>query len=410
MSDVSLIKISGPDQTGITQAATAILSDYAVNILDIGQAVIHNNLALGILAEMPDSVDIAVCFSRLREAVEKLGMSIEFDAVGGDDYQHWISEQGKPRHILTLLVRKVSAEHINAATSLAAQYGLNIDKITRLSGRVPLNANEQSKACVEFSMRGELSDQIKVRRALLELTNTLDMDIAYQEDDMFRRNRRLVVFDMDSTLIEAEVIDELAKVAGVGLEVSAITELAMQGEIDFDESFRRRVALLSGLNESALQQVADRLQLTEGAETLISTLKRLGYKTAILSGGFSYFANQLRDQLGFDYVYANQLDIHAGVVTGKVVGDIINGERKAELLKDIAQRENIALEQVIAVGDGANDLPMLSVAGLGIAFRAKPIVKASARQSISTLGLDSIIYLLGISDRERIAATHHTEL
>ena len=409
MSDVSLIKISGPDQTGITQAATAILSDYAVNILDIGQAVIHNNLALGILAEMPDSVDMAVCFSRLREAVEKLGMSIEFDAVGGDDYQHWISEQGKPRHILTLLVRKVSAEHINAVTSLAAQYGLNIDKITRLSGRVPLNTNEQSKACVEFSMRGELSDQIKVRRALLELTNTLDMDIAYQEDDMFRRNRRLVVFDMDSTLIEAEVIDELAKVAGVGLEVSAITELAMQGEIDFDESFRRRVALLSGLNESALQQVADRLQLTEGAETLISTLKRLGYKTAILSGGFSYFANQLRDQLGFDYVYANQLDIHAGVVTGKVVGDIINGERKAELLKDIAQRENIALEQVIAVGDGANDLPMLSVAGLGIAFRAKPIVKASARQSISTLGLDSIIYLLGISDRERIAATHHTD-
>ena len=332
MSDVSLIRISGPDQTGITQAATAILSDYAVNILDIGQAVIHNNLALGILAEMPDSVDIAACFSRLREAVEKLGMSIEFDAVSGDDYQHWISEQGKPRHILTLLVRKVSAEHINAVTSLAAQYGLNIDKITRLSGRVPLNADEQSKACVEFSMRGELSDQIKVRRALLELTNTLDMDIAYQEDDMFRRNRRLVVFDMDSTLIEAEVIDELAKVAGVGAEVSAITELAMQGEIDFDESFRRRVALLSGLNESALQQIADTLQLTEGAETLISTLKRLGYKTAILSGGFSYFANQLRDQLGFDYVYANQLDIHAGVVTGEVVGDILNGERKAKLL------------------------------------------------------------------------------
>ena len=407
MRDVSLIRISGPDQTGITQAATAILSDYAVNILDIGQAVIHNNLALGILAEMPDSVDIAACFSRLREAVEKLGMSIEFDAVSGDDYQHWISEQGKPRHILTLLVRKVSAEHINAVTSLAAQYGLNIDKITRLSGRVPLNADEQSKACVEFSMRGELSDQIKVRRALLELTNTLDMDIAYQEDDMFRRNRRLVVFDMDSTLIEAEVIDELAKVAGVGAEVSAITELAMQGEIDFDESFRRRVALLSGLNESALQQIADTLQLTEGAETLISTLKRLGYKTAILSGGFSYFANQLRDQLGFDYVYANQLDIHAGVVTGEVVGDIINGERKAELLKDIAQREDIALEQVIAIGDGANDLPMLSVAGLGIAFRAKPIVKASARQSISTLGLDSIIYLLGISDRERIAASYH---
>tara|TARA_B100000767_G_C19766357_1_gene537709 strand:- start:1751 stop:2983 length:1233 start_codon:yes stop_codon:yes gene_type:complete len=407
MSDVSLIKISGPDQTGITQAVTAILADYSVNVLDIGQAVIHNNLALGILAEIPDQADIKSCFNQLKETVEQLGMSIEFDAVSAVDYQHWIGEQGKPRHILTLLVRKVSAEHINAVTSLASQYGLNIDKITRLSGRVPLDSIEKSQACVEFSMRGELTDKIKVRRSLLELTNTLDMDIAYQEDDMFRRNRRLVVFDMDSTLIEAEVIDELAKAAGVGAAVSMITESAMQGEIDFDESFRRRVALLAGLKDSALQQVADGLQLTEGAETLISTLKTLGYKTAILSGGFSYFANKLRDKLGFDYVYANQLDIKDGVVTGEVVGDIVNGERKAELLKDIASRENIALEQVIAVGDGANDLPMLSVAGLGIAFRAKPIVKASARQSISTLGLDSIIYLLGISDRERIAAKNN---
>lgn len=402
---MTLIKITGPDQPGITLSVSALLAECQVNILDIGQAVIHNNLALGLLAETPLNIDKSALFSRLHNTLEQLGMSIEFDAVNADTYKEWMLEQGKPRHILTLLVRKVTAEHIHVVTALVAQHNLNIDKITRLSGRVPLeDVTEQSKACVEFSLRGQLDDEQLVRRSLLELATTLNIDIAYQEDDMFRRNRRLVVFDMDSTLIEAEVIDELAIVAGVGEQVAKITESAMRGELDFNESFRRRVALLEGLDESALELVAGRLRLTEGAETLMITLKRLGYKTAILSGGFSFFANRLRDKLGFDYVYANELDIQNGVVTGKVIGEIVDGNRKAELLKDIARRENIALEQVIAVGDGANDLPMLSIAGLGIAFRAKPLVKASARQSISNLGLDSILYLLGISDRERIAA------
>jgi phosphoserine phosphatase len=188
----------------------------------------------------------------------------------------------------------------------------------------------------------------------------------------------------------------------VGEQVATITEAAMRGEIDFKESFTRRVALLKGLHESALEQVAGELKLVEGAETLIKTLKSLGYKTAILSGGFTFFANRLRDQLGFDYVYANELDILDGVVTGKVIGDVVDGMRKAHLLQNIASKENIALEQVIAIGDGANDLPMLSLSGLGVAFRAKPLVKQSARQSISTLGLDSVLYLLGISDRERM--------
>ena len=405
MSDVTLIKITGPDQPGITLSVTTLLAEYAIHVLDIGQAVIHNNLALGLLVEIPQQVDQNILFSRVSEKLETLGMSIELSAVDADAYDAWTKEQGKPRHIVTLLVRKVKAEHISAVTELVTQYGLNIDKITRLSGRVPLEKEtEQSKACVEFSLRGDLDDAQIVRRSLLELATTLNIDIAYQEDDMFRRNRRLVVFDMDSTLIEAEVIDELAKVAGVGDQVSAITESAMRGEIDFNESFERRVALLKGLDEAALELVAGQLKMTEGAETLMVTLKRLGYKTAILSGGFKYFGNKLRDKLGFDYVYANDLDIEDGIVTGKVTGQIVDGNRKAELLKDIARRENIALEQVIAVGDGANDLPMLSIAGLGIAFRAKPLVKASARQSISILGLDSILYLLGITDRERLAA------
>ena len=405
MSDVTLIKITGPDQPGITLSVTTLLAEYAIHVLDIGQAVIHNNLALGLLVEIPQQVDQNILFSRVSEKLETLGMSIELSAVDADAYDAWTKEQGKPRHIVTLLVRKVKAEHISAVTELVTQYGLNIDKITRLSGRVPLEKEtEQSKACVEFSLRGDVDDAQIVRRSLLELATTLNIDIAYQEDDMFRRNRRLVVFDMDSTLIEAEVIDELAKVAGVGDQVSAITESAMRGEIDFNESFERRVALLKGLDEAALELVAGQLKMTEGAETLMVTLKRLGYKTAILSGGFKYFGNKLRDKLGFDYVYANDLDIEDGIVTGKVTGQIVDGNRKAELLKDIARRENIALEQVIAVGDGANDLPMLSIAGLGIAFRAKPLVKASARQSISNLGLDSILYLLGITDRERLAA------
>jgi len=405
VSDVTLIKIAGPDQPGITLSVTTLLAEQAINVLDIGQAVIHNNLALGLLVEIPQKVDQNILFSRVSDQLEKLGMSIELSAIGAEAYEAWTKEQGKPRHIVTLLVRKVKAEHISAVTALVTQYGLNIDKITRLSGRVPLEKEtEQSKACVEFSLCGDLDDAQIVRRSLLELATTLNIDIAYQEDDMFRRNRRLVVFDMDSTLIEAEVIDELAKVAGVGDQVSAITESAMRGEIDFNESFERRVALLKGLDEAALELVAGQLKLTEGAETLMVTLKRLGYKTAILSGGFKYFGNKLREKLGFDYVYANELDIEDGVVTGKVTGQIVDGNRKAELLKDIARRENVALEQVIAVGDGANDLPMLSIAGLGIAFRAKPLVKASARQSISNLGLDSILYLLGITDRERLAA------
>lgn len=402
MSKVLLIKVSGADQPGITQSITAVLVSHETNILDIGQAVIHNQLSLGVLAEVPAQLENKLLLKEI--SVSLRSMQVEISEVDRNDYQRWIQEQGKPRHILTLLARKIEAKHINRVTELIAQYGLNIDKITRLSGRVELDkvSENSNKACVEFSLRGALSDEIVARTALLDVANGLDVDIAVQEDDMFRRNRRLVAFDMDSTLIEIEVIDELAKIAGVGDEVAAITESAMRGEIAFAESFKKRVKLLKGLSESALAEVANNLQLTEGAETLMATLNRLGYKTAILSGGFSYFAERLKARLGFDYVYANELDIVDGVVTGEVNSQIVDGNRKAELLKEIAKQENIALEQVIAVGDGANDLPMLSLAGLGVAFRAKPLVKQSAQQSISKLGLDGILYLLGISDREII--------
>mgnify|MGYP000043361501 FL=1 len=401
VKDILLINVSGHDKPGVTSAVTAVLSRFAVTVLDIGQAVIHDQLNLGILAAVPQSSETAEMTSQVQSELLALGMHTRFQPISEADYQHWVEQQGKSRYIVTLLARKIDADHLAAVTKVTSDHGLNIDKIVRLSGRVRLDETHQlGRACVEFSVRGEPTDAVQFKSELLELSSRYEIDIAYQEDTIFRRNRRLVVFDMDSTLIDAEVIDELAYEAGVGEQVAAITEAAMQGELDFKQSFTQRVGLLKGLSADVLQSVAERLVLNEGAEHLISTLRKLGYKTAIVSGGFNFFGQHLQKRLGVDYVYANQLDIENGYVTGRVTGDIIDGQRKAELLRQIAAQEGLRLEQVIAVGDGANDLPMLSIAGLGIAFRAKPLVKASAKQSISNLGLDGILYLLGYSDKD----------
>ena len=400
MKEIILINIAGDDKPGLTSSVMEILAGYDVNILDIGQAVIHDTLSLGILVEVPSNAESSPVLKDILFRTHELNLSLRFTPVDEESYAQWVQGQGKPRHIITLLARMITAEHLAAITTVVSHNGLNIDRVDRLSGRVPLEGvQKQTKACVEFSVRGIVADSAVFRRELMELAGRFDIDVAFQEDNMFRRNRRLVAFDMDSTLIEAEVIDELAKAAGVGEQVAAITERAMAGELDFSESFIARVALLKGLDESVLADIAAKLPITEGAEKLVETLKRLGYKTAILSGGFNYFGRYLQKKLDIDYVYANELEIVAGKVTGNVTGIVVDGARKAELLKDIARQEKISLEQVIAVGDGANDLPMLSIAGLGIAFRAKPIVKESAKQSISTLGLDGILYLLGIGDR-----------
>jgi phosphoserine phosphatase len=400
VNEIILINIAGDDRPGVTSTITSILADHQVNILDIGQAVIHDKLSLGLLVEVPASAEAASILKDILFRTHEMGMQVRFLPVTPESYNQWVSGQGKQRHIVTLLARKITARHIAGVTDVVSRYSLNIDRIDRLSGRVPLEGVEQqSKASVELSVRGNLPDATDFRRELLHLASEMDIDIAYQEDNMFRRTRRLVAFDMDSTLIEAEVIDELAIAAGVGEQVAEITERAMRGEIDFTESFKARVALLKGLDESVLAGIAESLPITEGAENLVSTLKQLGYKTVILSGGFTYFGHYLQRKLGIDYVYANELIIRDGRVTGEVEGIVVDGKRKAELLREIAEREGLNLEQVIAVGDGANDLPMLSIAGLGIAFRAKPIVRENAKQSISTLGLDGILYLLGISDR-----------
>ncbi len=404
MREIILIQVSGGDAPGITASFTRILAQYHLNILDIGQAVIHDTLSLGILVEVPPESEASPLLKDLLFAAHKMEVSISFQPIDQERYEQWVAGQGKDRYIITMLARKITGEQLSDVTRVVADNDLNIDSINRLSGRVPLEGEEtgkDSRACIEISVRGHPREPEAMRASFLSIANQRNMDIGFQKDSIFRRNRRLVVFDMDSTLIQSEVIDELAREAGVAGEVEAITERAMRGELDFNESFRARVALLKGLDESVLESVQERIPLTEGAERLIGTLKALGYRTAILSGGFTWFGRYLQKKLDIDYVHANELEIRDGKVTGEVSGRIVNGERKAELLVEIARQEDISLEQVIAVGDGANDLPMLGVAGLGIAFRAKPVVKESAEQSISTLGLDGILYLIGVRDRDQ---------
>ena len=400
MHEIVLVDISGRDRPGITATLTEVLSRYEVRILDIGQSVIHNTLALGMLLELPADDSACPVFKDLLFAAHRLGLAMQLTPVTGDSYEDWVREQGQPRHILTLLGRAISARHLARVSAVVSADGLNIDQITRLSGRLSRQMTSPRPASVEFWLRGPVPDISALHANLLRLGQELDVDIAIQEDDIFRRNRRLICFDMDSTLIQTEVIDELAAAAGVKPQVAAITEAAMRGEIDFNTSFRQRMALLTGLDERVLAEIAARLPITEGAERLIRQLKRLGYKIAILSGGFTYFAQTLQQRWGIDYVYANQLTFDNGRLTGAVTEPIVDGARKAELLREIAAREGLRLEQTIAVGDGANDLPMLAIAGLGIAFRAKPVVKEQARHSLATVGLDGILYLLGMRERD----------
>lgn len=400
VTELILININGQDRPGVTAALTEILARYNADILDIGQADIHHSLSLGILFRTTSLESGDILKDLLFKAYD-LGVKIRFSPITIEAYEAWVKRQGKNRWIITLLGRRLTARHIALVSEVVAEQGLNIDAIQRLTGRPPLDESQQmqTKACIEFSVRGTPVDRAEMQSRFIQISSDEGFDISLQEDTMYRRCRRLICFDMDSTLIQTECIDQLAERAGVGDKVRAITERAMRGEIDFNESFRERVALLKGLDVSVMQDIADHLPITEGVGRMMEVLKRAGFKTAILSGGFTFFGDYLKRKFGFDYVYANELEVGPdGKLTGNYVGDIVDGKRKAELLKLIAQVENVNIAQTIAVGDGANDLPMLSAAGLGVAFHAKPKVKATAKQSISTIGLDGVLYFIGFKD------------
>lgn len=399
--ELLLISVIGGERPGLAAELTALLAPHPVEIRDIGHAVVHEREVLGIVLALPVSVDPEPILKDVLFRAHEMGLSVRCEPMSADRWHDWVARQTRARYIVTLLARRLAAKDLARVTAIVRAHGLRIDGMRRLSGGLTEEVEpERARSSVELALRGDLSDQQAIRAEFLAASAELGIDIAFQLDNVYRRNRRLICFDMDSTLIETEVIDELARHAGVGDEVAAITEQAMRGELDFVESFRRRVALLAGLDACVLEQVAAALPITEGAERLVSSLKRLGYKTAILSGGFQYFGRRLQERLGIDHVHANELEIVSGRVTGRVVGDVVDGARKAALLEEIAAAERITLDQVIAVGDGANDLPMLSIAGLGIAFRAKPLVRESAEQSLSELGLDAILYLLGFTDED----------
>ena len=396
--EIILININGADRPGVTAALTEILAKNNAVILDIGQADIHNHLSLCILFQSTEGNSGDILKELLFKSYE-LDVNIRFNPITEQEYSKWVGMQGKNRYIITILSRKLTAKQIAGVSRIVAEQDMNIDDIKRLTGRIPLDENARTpKASVEFSVRGTPKNKECMKAEFMKLSTELEMDISFQEDSMYRRMRRLICFDMDSTLIETEVIDELAIRAGFGDQVKAITEAAMRGEIDFCESFRQRCALLKGLDVSVMQEIAENLPITEGVDRLMRILKKVGFKIAILSGGFTYFGNFLKQKYNIDYVYANELEIENGKLTGNHVGDIVDGKRKAELLRLIAQVENVDIRQTVAVGDGANDLPMISIAGLGIAFHAKPKVKATAKQSISTIGLDGILYFLGYKD------------
>ena len=394
-----LVGIAGQDRPGVTASVTEILAKYDAKILDIGQADIHSTLSLGILFRIDEKLSGQVMKELLFKATE-LNINIDFKPVSDDEYENWVEQQGKNRYILTVIGRSLSAKQIAAAAKVIKGQGLNIDSIIRLTGRQSIKHQEKNvRACIEFSLRGTPKDLSNMQSQLMQLSAEMGFDFSLQRDNMFRRMRRLICFDMDSTLIQTECIDELAMRAGVGDKVKEITERAMRGEIDFKESFKERVALLKGLDVSVMKDIAEKLPITEGVDRLMDVLKRYGYKIAILSGGFTYFGEYLQRKYGIDYMYANELEVDEnGKLTGNYVGEIVDGHRKAELLKLIAQVEKVNLAQTIAVGDGANDLPMISEAGLGIAFHAKPRVVANAKQSINTIGLDGVLYFLGFKD------------
>ena len=398
--EIILISISGRDKPGLMAELMELIVEAGANVLDMGQAVIHDELALGILIQVPE---LGALTDDIATQCHKVGSALRITLVENDNYELLSAGFSQSPLILTVLSQGRGGEPLKAVSNLTRRFDINIDTVRRLTKPQPksqleVDSEVAARLCLEMRLSGSLQNSEAFQAELLGVADDIGFDFSVQRDTVFRRNRRLVAFDMDSTLITEEVMDQLAKRHGVGEQVIAITEDAMAGRIDFKESFRRRAMLLKGMPASVLHEVAEAVVLNNGADKLIRALKHFGYRVALLSGGFQYVGEYLSNSLGIDYVFANELQVVDGKMTGEVVGDIVDAERKATLLRDIARKEGIVLEQTIAVGDGANDLPMLSQAGLGVAYHAKSIVKESAQHAISNFGLDAILYLIGFSD------------
>ncbi len=379
MSKSILVHVSGTDRPGITFGLLEILASAGAEVLDMEQTVVHDRLNLSLLVDIPES---ASTVKDLLYYGWQKSMAIEFEVVEAE-----IGPPPNPvRHAVTVLGRELSAAALAGVADAIAGGGGNIDRIAQLS-RTPVFSYEL------IVSGGDAGD---MRSRLLQSSAHHGVDVAIQREGLGRRAKRLVFLDVDSTLIQDEIIDLLADEAGVQNEVVAITASAMAGELDFAESLRRRVALLAGLDQAALDRAQARVRLTPGARTFVRTLRRLGYTTAAVSGGFQFFVDKVGAELGIDHVFANELEIVDGVLTGQLIGPIVDRKRKAELLVELANREGVPLEQTVAVGDGANDLDMLATAGLGVAFNAKPIVQEAADTSVSVPYLDAILFVLGI--------------
>jgi phosphoserine phosphatase len=393
-----LITLTGRDRPGVTSRLFGALARFPLSVADIEQVTIRGRLVLGVLVSCDEPPDLTAIYRATTDLATDLGLEAEITTSSAEPPSRAGAGGVRGRMHVTVLGSPLQPSAIAAVAGRIAASGANIDRITRLAS--------DPVTCVELDVSG--ADPASLREALARVAVESGVDVAVQRAGLYRRAMRLIVMDVDSTLIQDEVIDLLAARAGCAAQVARVTESAMHGELDFAASLRERVALLKGLDAGVLDEVRAGLRLTPGARTLIRTLKRLGYRCGIVSGGFTAVIQPLADELGIDYVAANTLEVIAGKLTGQVIEPIIDREGKTEALRSFARQAGVPLSQTVAVGDGANDLGMIGAAGLGVAFNAKPVVQDAADTSVNVPYLDTILYLLGIP-RDAVDAADQAE-